>query len=153
VRTAIADGRRDDALTYFMRLTGTSADDVAAMRQAPFWSAPAAVAHTLPYDAACLGDGRPPYERLARITRPTLVPTGGGAGEPDAAEWVVALDPAAEAIVDTVPDAERRILGGQGHVVDPQVMASELRRFFGPSRADVIALVAGERHRRSGTLT
>ena len=131
VSAAVADGRPDDALTHFMRLTGTSADEVAAMRQAPFWSALAGLAHTLPYDAACLGDGRPPYERLARITQPTLVATGGGSGQPGAAEWVVALDPAADAIVDTIPAAERRILDGQGHVVDPEVMASELRRFVG----------------------
>lgn len=132
VGAAVADGRPDDALTHFMRLTGTSAEDVAAMRQAPFWSALTGLAHTLPYDAACLGDGQPPSERLGRITQPTLVATGDGTGQPGAAEWVVALDPAADAIVDSIPNAERRILSGQGHVVDPEVMAAELRRFFGP---------------------
>ena len=132
VGAAVADGRRDDALAHFLRFTGTSADDVAAMRQAPFWPALAGLSHTLPYDAACLGDGQPPYERLGRITQPTLVVTGDEAGQPGAAEWVVALGPAADAIVDSVPDAERRILAGQGHVVDPEVMAAELRRFFGP---------------------
>jgi pimeloyl-ACP methyl ester carboxylesterase len=131
VNEAVAVGRRDDALAHFLRLTGASADDVAAMRQAPFWMALTGLAHTLPYDAACLGDGQPPRERLGRITQPTLVATGGGADQPEAAEWVVALAPAADAIVDAVPGAERRILAGQGHVVDPAVMAAELRRFFG----------------------
>jgi len=33
-----------------------------------------------PYDAACLGDGIPPVTRLARVTQPVLVATGGFTG-------------------------------------------------------------------------
>jgi hypothetical protein len=40
------------------------------------WPDLEATAHTLVYGAACLADGQPPRERLAKITQPTLVATG-----------------------------------------------------------------------------
>ena len=88
------------------------------------------MAHTLAYEAACLGDGRPPTARLARITRPTLVLTGGGHSA-GAAGWVAALDPAADAIAASIPRAERLTLEGQAHVADPKVLAAVLEAFFG----------------------
>lgn len=36
-----------------------------------------AMAPTLDYDAACLGDGQPPANRVAQVKQPTLVATGG----------------------------------------------------------------------------
>jgi hypothetical protein len=132
VGAAVSEGRRGDALELFLRLTGSGADDVAGMRQAPFWPAMESLAHTLPYDAACLGGGRPPADRLGRITRPVLVATGELARRPDAPAWARALDPAADAIVERLPHAERLVLPEQGHVVDPSAMAVELRRFFAP---------------------
>ena len=53
---ALADGRRGDALALFMRLAGSSDDDIAAARTSPQWAGGEALAHTLAYDAACLGD-------------------------------------------------------------------------------------------------
>jgi hypothetical protein len=88
-----------------------------------------AIAHTLAYDAACLGTGQPPTARLAKIAHPTLVATGG-AHPPGAGEWVLALDPAADAIAASLRRAERRILEGQSHVVDPEAMTVVLERFF-----------------------
>jgi hypothetical protein len=85
------------------------------------WPALEAVAHTLAYDAACVGDGRPPTGRLATIGRPTLVVTGGGAD---------LFERAADAIAASVPDAERLTLDGQGHVADPAALAPVLERFY-----------------------
>jgi pimeloyl-ACP methyl ester carboxylesterase len=129
LEAVLAEGRRGDALELFLRLTESSDDGIAAARSSPMWPGLEALAHTLAYDAACLGDGRPPTARLARITRPTLVATGG-ARRPDAAAWVRALDQAADAIAQTIPRAERRTFEGQGHVTDPKAIAPVLARFF-----------------------
>jgi Alpha/beta hydrolase family len=131
---ALAEGRRGDALALFMRLAGSSEEDIAGARGAPFWPGLEAIAHTLAYDAACLGDGRPPTARLAAITRPVLVLTGGVS--PDAQVGMGGLpadffDRAADAIAASSPRAERLTLAGQGHVADPKVVAGVLARFFG----------------------
>jgi len=127
---ALADDRRGDALELFMRLAGSSDDDIAGARSSEFWPHLEALAPTLAYDAACLGDGPPPLARLATIERPTLVLTGGipdphlGGLQPGF------FDAAADAIAAAVPAAERRIVEGQTHVPDPQVLAGVLQRFF-----------------------
>jgi pimeloyl-ACP methyl ester carboxylesterase len=129
LEAALAGGRRGEAVERFMALVDTSDEDIAAMRSSPYWPALEAIAHTLAYDAACLGNGQPPTSRLAQIAQPTLVATGG-AHPPDAAEWVRALAPAADAIAASVPRAERQILAGQSHVAEPEAMAVVLERFF-----------------------
>ena len=125
----LAEDRRGDAVELFMRLADTPADSIAYARGADFWPGLEALAPTLAYDAACLGNGQPPAARLATITQPTLVATGG-AHDADAAEWVRALDPAADAIAAAVPNAQRATFEGQGHVADPMAVAPLLERFF-----------------------
>ena len=126
----LAEGRRGEAVELFMRLAGASEDDIAGARRAPVWAALERLAPTLAYDAACLGDGEPPRERLARITQPTLVATGsahdpGAPGLP--AEF---FDIAADEIVAAMPTARRIRLEGQGHVVAADRMAAVLRDFL-----------------------
>jgi pimeloyl-ACP methyl ester carboxylesterase len=123
-------GRRGDAFARFMRLAEISDETIAAARDAPFWPDLEALAPTLAYDAACLGDGRPPTDLLARITQPTLVATGVAARVPGAAQWAQALEPAADAIAASLRHGERTVLEGQGHVPDPEVLAPVLARFF-----------------------
>jgi pimeloyl-ACP methyl ester carboxylesterase len=127
---ALAGDRRGDAVELFMRVADTPEEVIASVRAAPVWPSLEAIAHTLAYDAACLGDGQPPTSRLARIAQPTLVATGGP-HQPDAASWVLALDAAADAIAAGIPHAERQTIEGQGHVADPKVIAAVLERFFG----------------------
>jgi pimeloyl-ACP methyl ester carboxylesterase len=124
------EGRRGDALELFMRLAGSSDEAVAGARNSPYWPAMEDVAHTLAYDAACLGDGQPPAPRLAEITQPTLVATGG-AHPSEAPSWVLALDQAADAMAASIPQAERQTVEGQSHVVDAKTFAPVLQRFFG----------------------
>jgi pimeloyl-ACP methyl ester carboxylesterase len=128
---ALADGRPSDALELFMQLTGSSEAEIASARSSPSWPTMEALAHTLAYDAACLGDGHPPTGRLAGITQPTLVATGAGARVPGAPAWVLALDPIADTIAASIPHAERRTLEGQSHLADPRVVAPLLEQFFG----------------------
>jgi pimeloyl-ACP methyl ester carboxylesterase len=119
---ALAEGRRGDALELFMRVAGSPDAVIASARSSPMWPGLEALAPTLAYDAACLGDGLPPAVRLARIAQPTLVVTGGG---------VEFFDEAADAVAASVPDAERLILGGESHVADAAAVAPILVRFFG----------------------
>jgi len=125
----LTEGRRGDALELFMRLAGSSEEDIVGAKNSPFWPGLEAVAHTLAYDAACLGNAQPPTTRLAKITRPTLVATGS-ARPPGAASWVLALDRAADAIAARIPHAQRQALEGQTHVADPKALARVLERFF-----------------------
>jgi pimeloyl-ACP methyl ester carboxylesterase len=83
----------------------------------------------LRYDAACLGTGQPPIDRLATIRQPVLVLTGDER-PPGAARWVLALDEAGDAIATAIPGAERETLVGQGHVADPDAVAARLLGFF-----------------------
>jgi pimeloyl-ACP methyl ester carboxylesterase len=129
--TALAEGRRSDALELFMRLAGASEDGIEGAKSSPVWPGLEAIAHTLAYDAACLGDGSPPTARLARITQPTLVTTGA---TPDSHMGGLApdfFDRAADAIAAAIPGAERRVVKGQSHVVDAKTFAPVLARFFG----------------------
>jgi thioesterase domain-containing protein len=130
----LAEGRRGDMLELFMRLAGSSEEDIAGARRSPMWPGLVDIAHTLAYDAACMGDGRPPTARLARITRPTLVATGGVRADSQAGMGGLPSDffaRAADAIAASIPRAECRTIEGQSHVADPKVVAPVLERFFG----------------------
>jgi pimeloyl-ACP methyl ester carboxylesterase len=120
----IAADRRSDAVTYFMRkVIGIPAFFVAFMRLMPgMWSKLKAVAHTLPYDAAVMGDFSLPKRRLASVPVPTLVIDGE---KSDAR-----LRRAVEAVTGTVPGARRRTLKGQTHNVKPEVLVPVLVEFF-----------------------
>ena len=131
---SLAEGRRGDAAELFMRLAGASDEMVAGARSSPMWPGLEAIAHTLLYDAACMGDNRPPTDRLARITRPTLVATGGASPESFVGGGGDFFAKAADAVAASIPRAQRQTVEGQTHQVDPKVMASVLERFFtGPA--------------------
>jgi len=122
----LAEGRRGDALALFMEIAGSSAQDIAEARASSLWPGLEELAPTLAYDAAVLGDGRPPLERLAAIRQPALIATGGGSPSVEAA---------ADAMVAALPSGRRLVLENQPHVVDPGVMAAALIAFFGESEA------------------
>jgi pimeloyl-ACP methyl ester carboxylesterase len=126
----LAEGRRGDAAELFMRVAGASEEMVAGARSSPVWPGLEALAHTLAYDAACMGNGQPPTDRLARITRPTLVATGGASAESFVGGGGDFFDRAADAIAASVPSARRETLAGQTHMVDPKALAPVLERFF-----------------------
>jgi pimeloyl-ACP methyl ester carboxylesterase len=126
----LAEGRRGDAFAHFMRNAGAPEEDIEAARNSPVWPQLEAVAHILPYGAACLGDGRPPAGRLAKITIPTLVATGTVIDPHMSRLPADVFDRAADAIVAAVPGAARVRIEGQTHMVDPKSLARVLERFF-----------------------
>src|SRR6266404_2018597 len=120
----IAAGRRGDAVKFFLvDMVGMPAIFAYIMRVLPVWPKLKAVAHTLPYDAAVLGDFSLPKERAASVAVPTLAI--GGEKSP------VELRSAVSAVAGTVPRAKLRMLKGQTHNVSVKVLAPVLVEFFG----------------------
>jgi pimeloyl-ACP methyl ester carboxylesterase len=118
----LAAGRRGDAIELFMRLVGAGDEGVAGMRQSPVWPLFEAVAPTLAYDAAALGDSSVPTERAASITIPTLVMAGGAT--------FPFIQQAAQALAAALPHAQHRTLDGQTHEVAAEAIAPVLEEFF-----------------------
>ena len=116
-----ADRRGDMLELFFTKAVGLPAEFVAPMRQAPFWTAQEALAHTLVNNAMIMGDFSIPEERIATVNIPILVMDGGET------PW---LSHAAQAIADILPNAERRRLKGQPHNVTPEAIAPMLIEFF-----------------------
>ncbi|GAA2884070.1 hypothetical protein [Nonomuraea rubra] len=127
-----AGGRREEALRLFMRLAGASEQDIAAAEGSPMWPPLLELAHTLAYDAACLGDGPPPATRFAAISQPTLVLTGAGIDPHMAGLQSDFFSQAADAIVACVTRAERRIVDVREHTVNAKALAPVLTGFFRP---------------------
>jgi pimeloyl-ACP methyl ester carboxylesterase len=128
----LAEGRRGDAAELFMRIAGASEEMIDGAKRSPVWPGLEAIAPTLAYDAACMGDGQPPADRLARITRPTLVATGGASPDSFVGGGGDFFGKAADAVVAAIPHAQRMTIEGQTHMVDPKALAPVLRSFFGP---------------------
>ncbi|MEO3872037.1 alpha/beta hydrolase [Nonomuraea sp. B12E4] len=118
----LAGGRRGDAVALFMRSVGLPGEAIDGMRQAPMWAAMEAIAPTLAYDAAVMGDSALPAG-LAGVTAPTLVLTGSRTGP-----WA---DAAARAVVDALPAARHTVLDGQDHNVSWDALVPRLADFLG----------------------
>lgn len=123
----IADGRRGDAVAYFLRAAIQIPEEyMAGMRESPGWAGWESVAHTIAYDGRIVRDvmaGRPlPAGRWDAVTMLTLV-MSGELSEPFFAT-------AARALVGMLPDATYRVLHGQEHGVEPEALAPVLVEFF-----------------------
>ncbi len=127
----LAAGRRGDAVTLFMRLVGAGlADDEgsapqdagASLRQTPVWPIFEAVAPTLAYDAAVMGDSAVPAEQAAALTVSLLALAGGAS--PD---W---MQQAARTIAEAAPQGQYTLLEGQTHEVAAEALAPVLIAFF-----------------------
>jgi len=120
---AIAAGRKGDALVLFMKLVGTPDDAIGGMRQSPMWAGLEAIAPTLAYDAAALGDDRwLPEGRASKVVSPTLVLNG---------TVLPFMKDTAVALAKAIPHAQQRTLDGQPHDVNLEVLAPVLAEFFG----------------------
>jgi pimeloyl-ACP methyl ester carboxylesterase len=118
----LSEGRRGDTAACFMAYVGTPPEAVEGMRHAPVWPMFEAVAPTLAYDAAVLGDGAAPVSRAASVTVPTLVMAGGAT--------FPFMHETAKALQQAIPHAQYRVLEGQTHDVAADVVAPALIEFF-----------------------
>ncbi|MFC5216318.1 alpha/beta fold hydrolase [Streptomyces coerulescens] len=119
---ALEEGRRGDAVELFLRLTGMAEQMIQGARQSPMWAGLETIAPSLAYDNAVMGDGLVPRDLLASITAPVLSVAGSASPA-----W---LRDAARAVAETVPEGSYRILEGQTHMVEPDVIAPVLTEFF-----------------------
>jgi pimeloyl-ACP methyl ester carboxylesterase len=118
-----------EAVSLFMQFVGTPADQVAGMRQAPMWPMFEAIAPTLIFDAATMGEDREaPLDRASKVRVPTLVMDGGANMESRPF-----MHPTAISLAKAIPNAQQRTLEGQTHDVNTDLLAPILVEFFGIS--------------------
>ncbi len=118
----LAADRRGDAVALFMTTVGLSAEMIKGMRQSPEWTIMEALAPTLAYDNAIMGDGSLPVDAAKAATMPTLVLDGSESPE--------FMHEAADALAKVMPQAERKTLDMQTHEVSAEVLAPVLVTFF-----------------------
>jgi pimeloyl-ACP methyl ester carboxylesterase len=127
---AIAEDRPGDAAVLFLRLVGLPDQMISGMKGSPMWPGLEAVAHTLPYDAAAMGDSRAvPVGHAAKVKARTLVMDG----EANLATMPF-MHASAEKLAKAIPHAHMRTLEGQTHEVKPEVLAPVLLEFFSTAK-------------------
>lgn len=124
LRGHAAAGRRSEAAELFLtRVVQVPSPAVAQMKQGPMWRGLEALAHTLSYDV-----------RITALT-PALLDQAPGAHAETLALYGEACPPwmrdAILALAKAMPKGSARMLAGQTHDVDPQLLANALREFFG----------------------
>jgi len=123
LKKALAEDRRGDAAGLFLSLVGMPSDQLEQMRREPWFVAFEAVAPTLAYDAAVLGEDRvAPIGKAAEVSVPTLVMNG------TASEGF--MYDTATALANAMPNAQHRALEGQTHAVTSEAIAPVLVEFF-----------------------
>lgn len=119
-------GNPSAAVRHFMKAVGVPAAATYLMALMPAWRKMKAIAPTLLYDAAVMGDtqdGNPlPIDRWAGAKMPVLVMAGG-----KSPEW---MRNGQTALVEVLPDAEHRILEGQTHLLKAEAVAPVLVDYF-----------------------
>jgi pimeloyl-ACP methyl ester carboxylesterase len=115
VTRCLEGDQREEAVESFLIGTGVPSEIVELSRSGPNFESMVALAHTLPYDLAVVGDGRAPTRRLERISIPTLIVDGG-----NSAPWAAHASLAVTAAVQT---AKRVTLEGQIHPVAHEAIA------------------------------
>ena len=119
----VRTGDRGGAVELYQTVAvGMPKDIVVGMRSAPFRAGMEAIAHTLAYDAAVVGDRRLPTGMLAAIDVPTLVISGEQSSP--------FMRGAAAAVAAALPTGQLVTLPGQGHGIDPDATAAVIGRFL-----------------------
>jgi pimeloyl-ACP methyl ester carboxylesterase len=122
----LAANRRAEAVTSFLKFVGAPDDAIAGMKVTPAWPGMVAMAPTLAYDIAVVGEDRSaPVATAAQIKAKTLVMDGGAS---------LATMPFMRATADklgkAIPNAQRLTVEGQGHDVSAKVLVPILVKFF-----------------------
>jgi pimeloyl-ACP methyl ester carboxylesterase len=114
----LADGRRADAVAAFqLKAVGLPADVVAQVRQAPFFPALEAMAHTLVYDLTITNE-----QVIEPASAPTLVLSGSETWE--------TLTKAAQTVAARAGGRHEVLPGGAHHQIEPEVVAPVLAEWF-----------------------
>lgn len=129
----LAAGDHEGALSFFMKFVGAPEAAIEGMRKSPQWRAMVAMAPTLAYDVAVVGEERVvPAERFARIQAPALILDGRASQEK-----MPFMRATADELARVIPGAQRKTLEGQDHQVDEKALAPVLKEFFARAEADL----------------
>ncbi|MEA2297874.1 MAG: hypothetical protein QOF77_810 [Solirubrobacteraceae bacterium] len=125
LRALLADDRRGEALDLFMALTGMPQALIEARRHSPGRASQEALAPTLAYDSAAMGDiergAAIPTELLEQVKAPVLT-ISGGMSPPFMIDTAIRL-------ADGAPDGRHHLLEGQGHATDPEILVPVIVEF------------------------
>ena len=124
LKALVAADDRGAAVKYFMRDMVNVPGPFVLMMQLMrgVWRKLKAVAHTLPYDAAVMGNWQVPAARLSAVRAPTLAMYGG--------KTETRLKRAIEELVKVLPNVRQQVLPGQTHNVSAAVLVPALVQFF-----------------------
>jgi pimeloyl-ACP methyl ester carboxylesterase len=123
LKALIAADRRGDAVKFFMKdMVNVPSFIVFIMGIMPVFSKLKAVAHTLPNDAAVMGDFSLPVEKAASVKVPTLV--GGGEKSP------ASMQNSVRQLAASIPNSELKTFKGQTHNIAMKAFAPALIEFF-----------------------
>lgn len=117
----IRAGRHEDAVEQFHSAIGVPQDVIDQMRGTEAWTKMAGIAPTLVYDCL-LSDATSP-EICRSVHVPVLVLDSEGSTDD--------LTGSAAAAARLIPDARHKSLPGEWHTVAPELIAAEIRAFFG----------------------
>jgi pimeloyl-ACP methyl ester carboxylesterase len=122
----LAADRRADAITAFLKFSGAPDEVLTKLKASPAWAGMLAMAPTLAYDNAILGDDRSvPAGIAAKVKAATLVMDGGAS-----LERLPFMRPTADKLGKSIPSAQRLVVKGQSHDVSGKVLAPILLKFF-----------------------
>jgi pimeloyl-ACP methyl ester carboxylesterase len=126
LRRHLQAGHHSAAVRHFMRAVEVPTAVTYLMALMPAWKKMVAIAPTLLYDAAVMGDTQAgkalPADRWSVVEVPTLVMAGG-----KSPEWMRFGQAALAAVL---PNARHRVLEGQTHLLEPGAVAPVLVDFF-----------------------
>jgi pimeloyl-ACP methyl ester carboxylesterase len=119
IRSLLSQDERAEALETFCRSTGMPDEVIDGMRGTHRWAELMALAPTLAYDSAVMGDvdngGVVPEDVVARVSRPGLVLVG--------AESPPFMAEVGHRLAQRLPGGRHSVVEGHGHVVPPDVLA------------------------------
>ena len=109
-----------------MKFVGAPDEAIAKLKASPAWPGMLAMAPTLAYDNALLGEDRSvPVGIAAKVKAGTLVMDGGASAGP-----MPFMRATADKLGKTIPGAQRLVVEGQAHDVSSKVLAPILLKFF-----------------------
>lgn len=123
LKSLLASNKRGEMVKYFMvKMVGVPAIFAFIMQLMPVWKKLKAVAHTLPHDAAIMGDFTVPVADIYTVKVPALVAGGEKSAAP--------LRKAVQSTADALPNGRLLWLKDQTHNVKAEVLAPLLIDFF-----------------------
>jgi pimeloyl-ACP methyl ester carboxylesterase len=124
---ALAAGRNDEAVAMFLQFVGMPAQALQQLKASPAWAGMVAMAPSLAYDNAVLGEDRSvPTAVAAKVKAPTLVMDGSAS-----LKSMPFMRATADKLGKTIPHAQRQVLEGEAHDASAKAMAPVLVKFFG----------------------